>query len=191
MRHHKLAFIVALICSPSYAADTFHFGVAPSVATVLVKDPDGNTKSGTTASLTNFLVTQAVGRDRLFYQGYFQAFSLKAGVSDIGQNVENIGVNVSGQIALRNARGFSPWTPWAGLGLGAAQGKYKLRHTIDQDGYLLNEYADRSRLNYYVVGNLSNEWALKKGWGTGVTLQYQHPITGGIKSLSVAFTILY
>lgn len=184
--------LVLLVCAPSaFAADIFHFGIAPSVAMVSVKDPDGSTKSSATASLTNFLVTQSVGRDRLLYQGYYQTFSPKAGISDIGQNVEIIGVNISGQMALRNTRRFSLWAPWAGLGLGAAQGKYKLRHTIDQDGYLLNEYADRSRLNYYLVGNLSNEWALKKGWSTGVTLQYQHPIAGDIKLLSIAFTILY
>lgn len=183
-------FLSVLLASvPSYAADAFHFGVAPSVAMVAVKDPDGSTKSATTVALLNFMMTQDFGRDsRLLYQGYYHAFNLDAGTGDIGQSVTRTGVSFTWETEFRVARA---WKPWGGVGLGITQEKFKNRHTVDRGGFLLLELPARDTTNYSVVVGGGSQWSLSRNWDAGIRVQYERPFSDGTSSASLAFMLLF
>lgn len=190
MRTYTFTFLLALlVCVPSYAADSFHFGVAPSVAMVSVKDPDGSTKSTTTGELLNFFMTQNFGRDnRLMYQGYYHAFNLDAGTGDIGQHVTRTGVSFTWETEFRVARG---WKPWGGAGLGISQEKYKNRHTVDSGGFLLAEFPARDTTNYSLVLGAGTQWNLSSNWDAGIRVQYEQPFSNGTSAASLAFMLLF
>ena len=175
--------------APAFSSDTFRFGVSPGFVRAEVNDPDGNSASKTSVEILNVVMTQAFGRDsRMLYQGYYHAFNLDAGTSDIGQHVNRNGFSFSFQSAFHVARG---WAPWGGVGLGLTEEKYKNRHTVDSGGFLATEYPDRKTTNYGVLLNAGTQWNLTRNWDAGIHVQYEQALGDGISAAYLSFMLLY
>lgn len=174
---------------PAQADDTFQFGLAPSLKNVMVRDPEGDSKTKTVGNVLNLVMMQDFrGDGRLFYELYYDSFSIDAGVSEVGQHVERLGTILAYQTRIRATRG---WKPWAGVGLNISEDKYSLRHRVDREGFLAQRFPNLERTNYGVVANTTTQWSITKNWTAGVYFSYEHPIESGTRVLSLAAVFLW
>ncbi len=86
----------------------------------------------------------------------------------VGQNVRYISLRTFIQKDVKLADKI---IPWVGVGLELSQTSYTIRHTKTSDGFLLEKFGDRSRLNLGLVFNLTADWELKNNWFIGMKIE--------------------
>lgn len=181
--------LLAAPLAASAADNIFHFGPMVGWGRGGVSDPDGPTGTATTI-IPSLIATLDWDRDvRLFGQLYTDRYKLKPnGTSKIAQDVKQTGINTSVQYRLRVARDFRPWI---GAGLGYAQNSFSKRYTVDKDGYLAARYPDRDESAINFVINAAISWEVNDRFRVALIPQYEYPINGSAKMLSVGLALLF
>jgi hypothetical protein len=185
-----VCLIVLLVFAvPAEAEERWHVGMLLGASAASVDDPDGHTQTGAAVDVLNVMTTVAAGRDqRWMGQLFHQTVRLDADVNAIGQDITTSGATMAWQYRWRISRA---WKPWIGGGLGLAHDSFRARHLVDQDGFLVRRYPDRTEETVSVVVNTSTELARVGAWEVGLHVQYGVPVTGSLSRLSVGVMVLY
>ena len=169
--------------------NTARIGIGGGAARMTVDDPDGPTATDyATQPLTLIYTDWFFGRSRLWSELYYNQARLAATSTRIGQEVQHYGYRASVQWPL----GLDgPLHLWFGGGVDLSRAQYTLRHTVDQDGFLANRYADRDTFEAGLLLNINSEWALRQNWSVGAKIEQLVPVAGNVDELTGLITILY
>ena len=119
---------------------------------------------------------------------YYFDTSLEATSTDIGQNISSFGVRFSLQKSFRLTKS---WSPWFGAGVDVSSTKYSARHTMDSEGFLLQQFDDRDEIGVSLLVNFVSEWVLHKEWSFAAKLEQSIPLSDGITQFSAMAVLLY
>lgn len=106
----------------------------------------------------------------------------------VGQIVKIYGAGLSIQTTLRF---FQGWSPWIGGGLKLNHIDYKKRHTIDEDGYLLERFGNARENNLGVILNVMGEGSLTRNVSLGGKIEQFFAFGEANRVLSFNITALY
>lgn len=174
---------------PAHAEERWHIGALLGASAAWVDDPDGNTQTGVAVDVLNAITTVPAGRDqRWLGQVFHHTTQLDAGVDAIGQDITTSGATMAWQYRWRLSRA---WKPWIGGGLGLAHDRFRARHLVDRDGFLVRRYPDRTEDTVSAVVNTSTELAHVGAWEVEVHVQYSVPVSGSLSRLSIGVMVLY
>ena len=125
---------------------------------------------------------------RYWSEFYYYQATLDAGLNRIGQDARRYGMRFS----LQKSLPVTPkWLTWLGAGVDISQAKYTTRHTVDDEGFLLETYPDRKETTAAGVINIVGEWSLTRVWTIGAKPEHSFPSNGHIKEPLAAVTLLY
>lgn len=156
----RTAFLVLFLVSTSSLADEnlYQFGAMVGGSYHTLDDPDGKTDPSSGFRPLNLIFTYNYGRDkRIFVEGYKFEYSLNSDLDKIGQRVDSTGLGVSWQNKFRITKNIKPWL---GIGLGYSRNKFRVRETIDIDGYKDIVYDNRENDYFLLIANLSTLHAI-------------------------------
>lgn len=157
-------FFIFLILSVSVSSvgnceSKFKWGVAPYYGSYLVKDPEGESKSGNEVFLLNFATSYDLGRDtRLWAEAGVIEFEVSPGVDSVSQKADVISISTSYQMRFRLSRFFQPWV---GVGLSVNQAEYSNRYLVDSDGFFAREFENRSATETGIVLQLHHDFPVE------------------------------
>jgi hypothetical protein len=188
-----LVIVSSILFLPTVSADSevkrsLRYGLMVGSTSLDVDDPDGKTAATTVTSFPNILLVSDLTRDkRLFVNMFGQFAKLDASDQEIGQEITRNGVTGALQFA------FLEKAVWAGVGVGLVQEKYELRHRIDENGNLIpgSDLEDRDEFAVPFLVNLSTQYSINRDLDVGFHFQYEAPIKGEIKSVSLYGYFLY
>lgn len=168
---------------------TAKIGYSAGVARVSVDDPEGQTKSNIGGQPIGLIYTDwFLGGYRYWTEAYYYSATLDDTSNNIGQDVERYGLRFSLQ---KNFRIVQAWAPWLGAGLDVSQAKYTVRHTKDSEGFLLNQYPDRSETAVSLLVNAVSEWSLSQDWSVALKLEQSIPLSSDVSEFLVSGVLLY
>ena len=173
-RRTQTTLVLLLIVPVAQAAESFRFGVLPSIASYNVEDPLGPTEQRAGFSPAAVLLMD-MGRDsRLMAQVAYDKFTTNASTTNVNNDVTSLNVGLSYQMMMRVTRG---WKPWLGVGAAYANESYSNRYTLTSGGFYCSAcpYPDRTKDDFLVVLNASSEWQLNRDWDMGIHLQFEQP----------------
>ena len=194
-------FVLALLVTTQFAVtgsahgaaigmpeSTLRIGYGIGLANLSIEDPNGPAESKSIFQPFRVIVTDWFRGDvRYWGEFYYQDATLKASQTSVGQSVSQYGLQLSAQKSFYvNAI----WSPWLGVGVDLSQNSYSSRHTVDDDGFLQNRFADRSEIDPGLIFNLISETELNRDWEMGVKLEQRLSITDGIDQLSLSVFVL-
>jgi len=165
-----LSLVLVLVSTNSYAAiglpdNTARVGFSLGAARLYVSDPLGDTIPVVAVQPLKVMYSEWLsGGYRAWVESYYQEASMAADESHIGQYFQQGGMHFSIQ---RNFKIVEFFKPWIGLGVDLSLGRYTQRHTKDDEGYLLERYADRLQPTVGSLFYLVNEWQISKEWNMG------------------------
>ncbi|MFZ5863171.1 MAG: hypothetical protein ACOYXR_10075 [Nitrospirota bacterium] len=181
--------VFSVVAVPADAEERWHIGALLGASAAFVDDPDGETQTGVAVDVLNVMTTVDAGRDQRWVGHLFShTAQLDAGVDAIGQDITTSGATMAWQYRWRISRA---WKPWIGGGLGLSHDRFRARHLVDRDGFLVRRYPDRTEETVSVVLNTSTELARVGAWEVGIHLQYGVPVTGSLSRLSIGVMVLY
>lgn len=164
-------------------------GYAIGATQVSVDDPRGDTETSWALQPVTLLYTaRLMSGVRYWSELYYHTAALDAAKDRIGQDVERFGLQISLQKSLPLMPG---WVTWFGAGIGVSQTNYTTRHTIDNEGYLLTRYPDRSDTSAALLLNFVSEWSLDRSWNLGVKLEQAVAMAGDTGGSRGSLTLLY
>jgi hypothetical protein len=168
---------------------TGKIGYSIGTSNVSLDDPSGATTDVWAAQPLNLIYTDwLVGDIRQWSELYYYKTTLEADDTNIGQNIERLGLRFSLQKTYRLTQ---TWSPWFGVGIDLSNNRYDTRHTKDSGGYLIEAYDDRDETSFSLLLNMLSEWSLQKDWAVGAKLEQSVPVNGDITEFTAAVTVLY
>lgn len=168
--------------------NTARFGYLVGVSQFAVEDPDGPTQSEVDMQPFTLIYTNWLPRGwRYWAEAYYFATALTANAGDIRQDVSRIGA----RLALQRNLHLGRWSFWAGAGLDVSRNEYTSRYSVDNDGFLLNTYPDRTNTAWGINAQIISEWPLAKDWDLAAKLEHVFAVSGGITETSLSAGILY
>ena len=169
--------------------NTAKIGYAVGAIHLSVDDPEGDTQDDWAFLPFTLIYTDWLIRDiRFWTELYYFETDIDASTRDIGQNIERYGLRFSLQKSLRIS---SLWAPWFGIGVDLSHTQYDDRHTIDNEGFLLERFADRDETEFALLVNLLSEWSLTKKWSAGVKFEQAIPVYADITDFRASAVVLY
>ncbi|MDH5302104.1 MAG: hypothetical protein OEW58_12155 [Gammaproteobacteria bacterium] len=156
------ALLGAPINTSSYA-----FGTGP--ASVTITDPDGERTTTHSSNLMSLAYSDWWHQDiRYWLQWQLLNADSQARGQEVGQSIQQQSVSLSLQKIWPL---HSQFKPWLDIGLQAAYNQYSLRHTISDDGYLQQRFADRSSLSLGLITAMQAQWEMQHDWSVGFRAQ--------------------
>ncbi|HEX22162.1 MAG TPA: hypothetical protein ENH21_01885 [Chromatiales bacterium] len=164
-------------------------GYAIGATQVSVDDPRGDTETVWALQPATLIYTaRLMSGVRYWSELYYYTANLGAAMDRIGQDVEQFGLQVSLQKSLPVSPG---WVTWFGAGIGVSQTNYTTRYTIDNEGYLLARYPDRSDTGAALLLNFVSEWSLSRNWSLGVKLEQAVAVAGDTEGSRGLLALFY
>ena len=198
MRAYNLTMVVLLCCFTATNVGAAAIGASENTArigygfgfgSVSVSDPQGNVENDTAPQLLQLIYTDRWFQEYRYWGEIFVDDSEhKAGIDQIGQEVDRFGVRA---IVHRQLHISDNYNLWAGGGLQIAQEKSTLRHTVDSDGFLLQSFGDRKHTSLALAFDVINEWHINSRWDVGGRLRYSLALGDGIDDLAASVVFLY
>lgn len=192
-------FIISLfmigVSNHTYAAaigqfePTLRFGVGTKINRVSVNDDIGSsTTIMSNQSLSAYFTDWFVKDTRYLSEVYVANYAFKADVKHPGQVLSQQGLRFSVQTNPMTWRNFSPWI---GGGLALANTSYRKRHTVDEDGYLLEEFENASKPGLSILVNIMEKLELTPNFQVAAKLEYNYPLVQSTEELSFGFILFY
>jgi len=170
---------------------TARIGYSAGVARLDVNDPQGTTQSIYTIQPLKFIYTDwGQHGNRFWFEFFFQKAKITANEKQIGQRFTHSGVNL---LIQKNFLINSAVRPWFGVGVGISMAQYKKRYTVDNEGYLLNSFPDRTSGSAGALLSVVNEWQMTKDSIIGGSFLQRIPLNKAITEslLSIYFLVRY
>lgn len=170
---------------------TPNIGYSVGIANLDIDDPDG-----TTSRLWIFQPVKVVYTDKItgklpyryWLELYYQEGSVDASVTDIGQFVTQYGIRASLQKKMWRSE---LWQSWLGAGIDLASSRYKNRHLVDSDGFLVTRLDNRNVTNPGILINFSGDTKLARNVTLSARAEQLFSFNNGINLFSVTATFLY
>ena len=168
--------------------NTARIGYLVGLTHFAVDDPDGPAESVVDMLPITLVYTNWLPRNwRYWAEAYYSATSLKGNAGDIQQDVSRVGVRFALQHHLHVGRSSF----WRGAGLDVSRNEYTSRYSVDNDGFLLNTYADRTDTAWGLNVQIISEWPVAKDWDLAAKFEHIFPLSGGITESTFSAGILY
>lgn len=193
--------LLLTVCSPfimlsaTHAAplglpkSTAKIGYAIGAAYVSVDDPQTDKAGEWAGQPLNLIYTDWLVTDIRYWTSlYYLKANLDASNGTAGQDAERYGLRLSLEKSIRLTRS---WAPWFGIGIDISKANYSVRHTVDEDGFLLETFPDRSETTAALVFSALSEWSVARDWSVGLKLEQSVPATGDISEFLTSVAILY
>jgi len=165
------------------------FGYGVSVGEYQVNDPDGQTQPTSDDSIVHILYMNQMSRDKRWYAEYYQiTVEYEAQANYIGQEVKTKGVNLAFQKRFSFTRSIRPWF---GFGVNLTSNEFTKRHTVDEDGYLVQSYDDRSDETLSLLIDAAFDIDLTDDLSLDVRLQHTEPFSDSVISNTITFILFY
>lgn len=188
----KALFVLLMMFAASLAQaedKSFRFGAQVAGASYSLKDQDGPTAAGSGYSFGGVAAIELGRGGRLWLSAGRGAYTLKASVTEIGQDVSTTEAGLSYQSNFRVSRGFKPWL---GVGIGYAASKYTNRNTSPSVGSPYGEFkADRSTRNVAALLNANSEWQISQELDFGIQVQVAITPGKGANVIGLGAYLLY
>ena len=195
-RYISTSIFLGLFTPCVYAAlglpeNTSRIGYSLGVNRIQVNDPEGNTQAVFAVQPVKFIYTDWWKRgNRYWLELYYQQANLSANTANIGQQLQQSGLNYFVQ---KNYLLNDIFRPWVGAGVGVSIAQYQKRHSVDDEGYLLNTFPDRQQYLLDILFSVDNEWQVSKTSTFGGQFFQRIPVNGGITEslISVYYLVRY
>lgn len=153
-----------------------------------VDDPDGPSEDVVDVLPLTLIYTDWLPHGwRYWAEAYYFSTSLDGNAGDIRQNVRRIGA----RLALQHNVHLGEWSLWIGAGLDVSQNRYTNRYSVDNNGSLLNGYANRSDTVLGITMQIISEWPLAQDWDLAAKFEHVFPESGDITETSLSAGVLY
>jgi hypothetical protein len=168
---------------------TLKVGVASGAGVFKVSDPNGNTGQAFASQPVQLIISDWLkGPSKYWLAFYNQKYVLGATDNDIGQAVNQNGVRALVQYNIPLSR---LWMPWVGAGFDLNYGEYRLRHHMDEDGFLTKRFADRSSPGAGLVFNMVSEWQVTRNLSAGFQLEQVLPMSNASRSTTATVLLMF
>ncbi len=164
-------------------------GLAVGVANMTVKDTESGTASEWVARPLNLIYTDLLflSNYRYWAEAFYQDAVLPAATHQLGQRVKQLGARLSLQAPLPF---FTTIDSWLGAGLQLSSDRYDRRHNLDADGYLAQQFPDRSEIGAALLLNFVAEKNLG-GLRVGVKAEQVIALGDGVSESTLALFLLF
>ena len=187
---------VLLITTPSAHAaaigavpklEGFRVGALAGMSRADLDDPDGPTESKTYFRLA-LVGTLPAGKDRRWLgEVFYHRFDLEPGTATLGVDVTRIGTALSYQARFATL----PLKPWLGVGAALARDRFDERLTIDTLGFVNNRFPSRSDTALGMLLSATTVWKWSADTDVGLHLQYEQPLAGDVKVLTLGVLLMF
>ena len=178
-----MLLILLLGSTPVYSLDVLALraGVSGNLGTYSVDDPNGSTDAGSGYSVTPVAVFVYSNEWRLWTEFDYKQFTAQYSSGNVGQKVKSYSLDAIMQ------RGFVSSTNryFIGGGVSFSRDSYKERSLVDQDGFILQQYADRKEFNTALLIRAGYSRLIDDG-SVGVNIGYQLPLNDGIRGIRLS-----
>lgn len=180
--------LITLAIPYNLIADT-KVGISPAVVLFSIDDPDGDTDTFTGVQPIGITIIHDLNNKyRLMTNINIYEFDVDASTSNIGQDVEGYQLGVSIQRMMRLARHLNFY---AGVGAAYSDVEFTLRHLVDSDGFLTQQFPDRDESYFSLMANITKEFTITEHIEIGADISYQHSFGDGVSGLKATVGLLY
>ena len=171
------------------AKTTVNIGYGMGFSRLQVDDPDGDTETAVAFQPIRLIFSDwTESGNRIWLETYFQNTELRASETLIGQYVEHAGMRFQVQ---RNFALHRHFKPWFGVGLDISVSRYIRRHTMDDEGFLLQDFGSRSNNASGVVLSAMNQWRVNSEWDVGARIEQLIATQNAIDETSLSMFFLF
>lgn len=190
MKYFYSVLLLLILFNPQAWASDSTYGYFPSLYNIKVNDPNGSTATVSDSSALGFAYRYDISRiNRFTILGEYFDTTLNASTTNIGQHIKSVQVTGLYERNLKFSRTFN--NIYVGGGGFIGKTTINARHTVDNAGYLLNVYPDRSFQDYGLAVSAGADWKLSQTFDLGLLALYQHSFNNGINGYRVGFTLFY
>lgn len=180
---HAHAAAIGAVPSP----EGLRFGVLAGLARADVDDPAGDTDAKNYSRVALIGTLPAAKGRRWFGEVFYHRFDIEAGRDSIGVDVTRLGAALSYQARFATL----PLKPWLGAGLNLSRDNYDERLTVDALGFVDDRFPERDDTAIGLVLNAVTTWNWTRTTDLGLQLQYEQPLTGDIKTLTLGVLLIF
>ena len=163
------------------------FGVLAGVSRADVDDPDGATDSKNYSRLAAIATLPASKDARWMGELFYHRFDTEPGTDTIGVDVTRWGAALSYQARFRGL----PLKPWLGAGASLSRDEFDERVTVDALGFVDERYPARSDTALGLVLSATTVWKWTSNLDFGLQLQYEQPVSGDVKTLTLGLLLMF
>lgn len=164
-------------------------GLGTNVDYVNINDEQGQTANRASIQAKSlFFINPFLYDTRYLAEFFISSHVLTAKKSGIGEKSNNKGLRFTVQFKIHEGRYFSPWY---GIGTGLSRGEYTKRHKTDNEGWLIEEFDDLSKLSLNLLFNVMQTWPISSNLNIGAKIEYKQPLTQAINGFSGSLLFLY
>jgi len=185
----------ALISTQTFAnalglpTNTARVGISTGIAQTEISESITHTERSTLTQPYSLLYTDWLFKDFRFWSAAsYQSADFHAIPLGLGQSV----VHYQLQFNVHKNVMVNRWLmPWFGLGLTVSYHRFSKRHDIDEDGFLLTQYADEKVFDAGLNVSLIHDWPLISNWNFVTMLERDIIKTNQQNTLSFKIALLY
>jgi len=164
-------------------------GFGTKLSHVSVDDDIGQTDSIISAqALSVFFTNQFIKGTQYLSEVHISNYAFEADASHVGQEVNQLGVRFTVQ---KQQKFFQDFLPLVGVGFELSSASYKKRHSVDNDGFLVNQYDNTSELNFGILFNILKKWKINSEIDVAAKLEYSLPVAQAVNRISFGFIIFF
>lgn len=142
--------------------NTAKIGVSSGIAQTEISESITHTQRSILTAPYSLLYTDWFFKDFRFWSAVsYQSADFHATPVELGQSF----VQYQLQFNVHKNMMVNRWLmPWLGLGLTVSYNRFSKRHDIDEDGFLLAQYADKKVFDAGLNVSLIHDWPLISNW---------------------------
>jgi len=168
---------------------TTQLGFGTKLSHVSIDDDLGQTESVVSAQALSIFFTNHFMKDtRYLSEVHISNYAFEADTSHIGQEVSQLGIRFSVQ---KQKTFFQNFSPLFGVGVELSNTSYNKRHTVDSDGFLVNQFDSTSKINLGILFNMIKKWSINSEIDLAIKLEYSLPVAQAINRVSLGFIIFF
>lgn len=191
-----LSFWLLSISTSSWAAiglpeNTMRYGAALSVANMKITEPDGRTPNRETMTPFTLIATDwlAYGNGNRYWIEYVNgSTSYSASEEVVGQNLNYSALRVIIQRHLNLGKHIKPWF---GVGLSISRSTFRIRHTKTDDGFLKQQFDDRTSNRLGLIFNAAIDYQVEKKWFLGIKAEQTFNPSVSVNTLGAGIFLLH
>ncbi len=189
-------FFIGMFCGASNvlasaigAPETYEqWGAGVSFTLMDVNEPKGETEDPLVVSPVNLMyINRTISGNSYIIEGFFQEATLDASPTEIGQEVERLGLRAS---LLKSVKPELIEGLLVGGGMYLTREAYTARHKVDSDGFLLEKFSDRKEVILGFQAELMKSWSIREDWDFSLRALYEVPVGDGASGLVISAYIL-
>lgn len=164
-------------------------GFGTAINRTSVSDNIGQTNSAVSAQALSIYFSNYFIKDtRYLSEVHISNYGFEADETHIGQEVSQLGFRFSVQKKQRIVNNLSPWI---GAGLGLSNSSFKKRHSVDSDGFLIEQYDNKTEPGFSVLLNVMEKWSLNSDLEIAAKIEYSLPVMQAVSRVSVGFILFF